>query len=123
MTKIYVAAPFSSPTLAIVEDRVRAVGDACAWLLAEGYLPMSPVAHWHVPARRNDLPTQALAWIEWNRAWLHASDALAVLCINGWQDSQGVGLEMKWAQEAGKPVWAVGVSGEGFFWKGGAEKY
>ena len=120
MIKIYVAAPYSSPTLAILEDRVRAVGDACAWLLAEGYLPMSPVAHWHVPARRNDLPTQALAWIEWNRAWLHAADALAVLRINGWRDSQGVALEMKWAQEACQPIWMVEAVGDGFRWCDGA---
>lgn len=104
MTRVFLSSPYSHPSPAVMEDRVRIAGDACAWLYHEGYLPMSPIVHWHHVAIRNGLPDNALAWTEWNRRWLEASDALAVLQIEGWQDSTGLAMECSWARSAGIPI-------------------
>lgn len=115
---LFLSSPYSHPNDAIREDRVRVAGDACAWLYRQGYLPMSPIVHWHHIALRNDLPTEAMAWTEWNRQWMYASDATVVLELYGWRDSQGIAMEVAWAEQAGKPVWRLVPSGQGGFeWK------
>lgn len=106
--RIFVSSPYSHPSPAVMEDRVRAAEDACAWLLGEGYLPYSPIAHWHRTSFRNGLPTNANAWIELNYFELKLSDAIAFLELDGWRDSHGMAMERQWAGEMGMPFnWIV----------------
>lgn len=117
MTRVFLSSPFSHPNNAIREDRVTAAGNACAWLYRQDYLPMSPIAHWHRIAQRNKLPTEAMAWTEWNRQWVYASDAVVVLELNGWRDSQGIAMEVAWANENETPVWRMRPNFQfGFEW-------
>jgi len=102
MTRVFLSSPFSHPSAAVREDRVRIAGDACAWLHREGYLPLSPIAHWHQTSIRNGLPDNALEWMDWNRRWLEASDAVVFLHIEGWRDSTGMAMELSWAQDKQK---------------------
>lgn len=99
MTTVFLSSPYTHPDPATVAERVRLAGDACAWLYREGYLPMSPIVHWHHATIRNGLPTNALAWRDWNCRWIMASDAVAFLHIPGWQDSQGMAYEREWAAD------------------------
>ena len=80
---VFLSSPYSHPNESISEDRVTAAGNACVWLYRQGYQPMSPIAHWHRIAQRHDLPTEAMAWTDWNRQWVYASDAVVVLELNG----------------------------------------
>jgi len=106
MTLVFLSSPYSHPSAAVMEDRTRIAGDACAWLYREGYLPVSPIVHWHHAAIRNGLPSCANAWIDWNRRWLEAADAVAFLHIDGWENSAGMAMERQWAHEAGiREIW------------------
>ena len=108
MIRVFLSSPYSHPNPAIMEDRARMAEDACAWLTGEGYLPLSPIAMWHRSAARNNMPTNANAWMGWNRAWLGASDAVAHLMLEGWEDSAGMAMERAWADEADMPQARIG---------------
>lgn len=116
MTRVFISSPYSHPDTATREDRVRIAGDACAWLYSEGFLPVSPIVHWHQTVVRNGLPDNALAWTEWNRRWLEASDAVGFLHIDGWQDSTGMAMERAWA--ADKPQATLEQHNGSFRWVG-----
>jgi hypothetical protein len=111
---VFVSSPYTHQSPAVMEDRARAAGDACAWLARQGLLPMSPIAHWHLIAGRHLLPTNAAAWADWNRQWVRAADAVIYLHLHGWEDSQGMAMERTWA--AGKPQAAIEPHMGGFRW-------
>ena len=96
----FVSSPYSNPEPDIEHQRYLAVCDFTAWLWNDrGMIPVSPIAHWHPIGRRNQLPTNAMAWVDWNRCMVERADLLYVLCIDGWRDSIGVGYEIHWAKQ------------------------
>jgi hypothetical protein len=106
----FVSSPYSSPDPAIEHQRYL---DACAfsaWLWQQGRVPFSPIAHWHPIVRRHHLPGNAMAWINYNRAMVERSDALIVLCLDGWRDSLGVAYEVEWAKD--RPVTYATLKGQ-----------
>ena len=115
MNTIFLSSPYSSPDPAIVAERVRLTGDCAAWLHRAGYLPMSPIVHWHDLATRHGLPGNAEAWIDWNRAWVRASDAVACLHLDGWANSVGMAMECRWARDVVKPVKVIEIDADGQF--------
>ena len=120
MTTVFVSSPYKHPNAAIREDRARAAGDACAWLVRQGYLPMSPIVQWHDAAARNGLPDDAESWRKWNQRWLEKADAVAFLRIDGWQDSDGMAMELEWAKD--KPQAVLEPHNGGFRWVGAGEQ-
>lgn len=104
MIRVFVSSPYSHPNPVVMADRARIAGDACAWLWRQGYAAYSPIAHWHEISLRNGLPTNANAWIDLNRRELAASDAVAFLSIEGWQDSAGMAMEREWAADMTQAV-------------------
>jgi len=116
MTCVFLSSPYSDPKRSVMNYRAGSAADACAWLSACGYLPLSPIAMWHVPAARNDLPGNAAHWADWNRDWLRRADVLAVLLLDGWRDSQGVAMERAWATAMELPEWVIVPERDGFAW-------
>ena len=116
MTTVFLSSPYSHPDPAVIEDRVRIAGEACAWLHQEGYLPMSPIVHWHHAGIQNGLPTHALAWTEWNRRWVEAAQAIAFLHLDGWRDSTGMAMERQWSE--GRPQATLEPHNGSFRWVG-----
>lgn len=116
MKTIFLSSPYMHPDPEEMNMRALIAGNACAWLVREGYLPMSPIAHWHGPSYRNNLPRHAAAWRDWNRRWLEAADMVAMLRVPGWRDSLGMAEEMDWAKRAGKPVAVIELADGEFRW-------
>ena len=115
MIPLYVASPFSS--LEPDEEAFRAVEvqNLCAWLRKNTrYAPFSPIAHWDIISFAHDLPTDAESWWEYNKAWLRRSSMLCVLCIDGWDTSIGVRMEIEFAKHIGIPIIYATWNGEGY---------
>ena len=53
------------------------------------------------------LPSDWKFWQRYDRAYLEACSALAVLALDGWQESEGVSNEVKAANELGMPFWSI----------------
>lgn len=120
MTTVFLSSPYTHPDPDVVAERVRRTGEAFAWLFRQGYFPMSPILQCHPVAIREGLPTNANAWCDWNRGWIMASDAVAFLHIDGWQNSQGMGYERQWA--AGMPQATLEPHNGSFRWVGAGEE-
>ena len=99
MQRIYLAAPYSHPDPAVMEARVLAADAAAVRLMQTGLIVYSPLSHWHRAAQAHGLPTNALFWRDANWRELMLSDALHVLKLDGWKDSQGLAWEIAWAEE------------------------
>ena len=103
MKKIYLACPYSHPDSLVREDRVQRVDKKAAELMKEGYRVFSPISHshgisFHCGEDYNDLDfrmNQDL-WI------LDMCDELWIFCIEGWNKSKGVGVEINRAVSSGK---------------------
>ena len=115
MTPLYVASPFSSPDADTEAYRATEVQHFCAWLRKHtDYAPFSPIAHWDMIAIAHDLPTDAESWWEYNQAWLRRASELCVLCIEGWDTSIGVRMEIEFAKHVGIPIIYAEWNGKGY---------
>ena len=75
-------------------------------MLRAGLIVFSPVVHSH-PLTRYGLPGNWGFWKGYDQAYLEACSALAVLTLDGWRKSEGVGSEIRVAEQLGMPCWLV----------------
>ena len=99
---IYLASPYSHPDPLVRHDRFVLACRAAGWLIRHGITVFSPIAHSHPIAMAVEMGGCFDTWQRHNRRWLEACEELAVLTVEGWQQSRGVAGEMAWAAELGK---------------------
>jgi hypothetical protein len=99
----YLASPYSHPDPAVRQHRFHEVCRHAARLMRAGEMVYSPIAHSHCVARFG-LPGDWGFWEGHSRAMLARCDRLAVLDLDGWQESVGVRREIEIAQAMGIPV-------------------
>jgi len=103
---IYLGQPYSHADPAVRQWRFDAACRATAALMRAGLVVFSPVAHSH-PLTRYGLPGDWRFWERSDRAMLEACDTLAILALDGWKESVGVGAEIRIAFELGLPVFLI----------------
>lgn len=100
----YVATPYSKHKLGLY----AAWQDACtvtARLIDAGVAAHSPIAHTHPIATLGGLdPLDHDIWIPVDMPIMHAADGLIVAMLDGWEDSNGVAVEIDTFKTAGKPI-------------------
>ena len=108
---IYLASPYTHPSVTIREERYHAAVDyvSVAVPFFAAFI-FSPIVYWHPVALRHDLPGDAHYWEEINRSTFKSVTALLVLDLDGWQRSVGIGLEIKWARDNGLPIHLTGMA-------------
>lgn len=80
-----------------------------AELLNNGNKAYSPIVHCHEMAKVHGLPHEYTFWQSMDRHMIDLSESVVVLCMRtsqgkGWQDSEGITDEVKYAISKGKPV-------------------
>ena len=103
---IYLSMPYSDPDPAIRQWRFDAACKATAEMLRVGLIVISPVVLSH-PLTNYGLPDDWQFWQSYDRAYLEACSALAVLTLDGWRESEGVSNEIKIANDLGIPFWKI----------------
>lgn len=101
---LYLACPYSDPDPEVRRLRFELANHSAAHLIQRGYHVFSPISHSHPIAIVGDLPLGFDYWEAYDRRMLAACDRLVVLRSFGWEESQGVRLEMAIAEELGKPI-------------------
>ena len=106
---IYLASPYSDSDPEVREQRFEKVCQAAAGLVRAGHIVFSPIAHGHSISKFG-LPTGWKDWEKSDRAFLVRCDEVAVLTLDGWDESEGVREEIRIAKEIEKPVQYVSPS-------------
>jgi ribosomal protein S18 acetylase RimI-like enzyme len=112
---IFIASPLTAPDPGLVQKRVAAAGRFGAWVQSnEGKCAFVAAAHDHAIATHLAKPMP----YDWWRANIHHFMAPAqscyVLCLDGWEQSKGVAVEIEIAEQLGKPIHYYDVVGEGY---------
>jgi hypothetical protein len=99
--RIYVAGPYTAPSLDKIESNVNAAIDAGIEVFRRGHFPYVPHLTHFVDKRANEIgkPLQWEDFIVWDRAWLGKAEAILYL-----GSSPGADLELKLAISQGKKV-------------------
>lgn len=100
---IYLASPYTHPDSIIREQRYRAACMATATMLRAGVPVYAPIVHTH-PLVAHGLPGDWRFWSRYDQTFLEIADAVVVLALDGWQESIGVGEELRLAEQMGIPV-------------------
>ena len=96
---IYLASPYSHQKRLVRFARFMAVCSHAAEMMQEGALVFSPIAHGHPIAEPFDVDLPGDYWPRHNRATIYACEALHVLRLPGWKESEGIKREVEVAQE------------------------
>lgn len=101
---IYVASPYSANRFEKMIERFKSVEELTAKLLQDKVWCYSPIVHCHEIAKVHGLPTDHDYWMEYNYHVIDRADALVVHMQDGWDQSYGVGEEIKYALSKQIPV-------------------
>jgi len=100
--KIYVAGPYTAPTLEKMEENVKRAIDAGIEIWRKGHFPLIPhLLHW-VDLRAEELGVP-MGWNDymlWDAPWLDHCDALLLLA-----ESKGALIELERASEEGMIIY------------------
>lgn len=101
---IYLASPYSHRSRKIREQRFNAVCKEAAGIMRTGLLVFSPIAHGHAIAEVAALPTDWGYWKRFSIEMIRQCSEFWVLELDGWDKSEGVMEELRYAQRIRKEV-------------------
>ena len=112
-SKIYLASPYSSPMDPRWTEKQKEIQmgmrhseavTAAVYLVNKGYIVYSPIVTWHPVAKKHCLPRDHNYWERMDNAFIEWCDILMVLKLKGWEESIGVGKEIRLANTLGRTV-------------------
>lgn len=101
---IYLASPYTHPQPHIMQSRYVQTVHAVANLIAQGIHIYSPIVHFHMVAMMRDLPKDFSFWMDLSYKMIDRADSVAVLKLEGWEQSIGILQETEYAVRKGLPV-------------------
>lgn len=101
---IYLASPYSHPDTVIRHHRFAEARNATAWLLKKKCWVYSPIVHCHELTTIYALPTYFTYWQQYNEDMIKRCDHLYILTLEGWNKSEGVAAEWKYARALNIPT-------------------
>lgn len=101
----YLATPYSHYRRGIDAAFTEACRIAGKFVIA-GIPAFSPIAHSHSVARASDIdPLDHTLWLDADEPMMAAAHGLIVVCMDGWDDSMGIAIEINAFREMEKPIW------------------
>ena len=100
----YVAAPYTHPSDDVRLLRVRQSALACRRMVLEGANPYSPLVHCDSIERLTGTTVPYDTWIRHCLAMLGKAQTFYILCLPGWKESKGLGIEKEFAMHHGIPI-------------------
>ena len=114
---LYLISPLSHDDPKVMRQRFKDVCQTAAYIfkLGQDYV-FSPIAHTYpifeagLEIPLGELPYDFKFWGGFNKEMIRRCDEVRVLTLDGWQESEGVQAEIKYAKSIGKvvkfiPVW------------------
>lgn len=104
---VYVASPYTHYPAGMDQAYVD-VCEACWWLNAAGVDHYSPIIYTHPLAAVWGVDRADTSfWLGFDKGMIDTCDALLVVKMDGWTESDGVAYEIAEFAEAGKPIYLL----------------
>lgn len=104
---IYLASPYTHDDKKVREKRYRQARNTAAKLICRGHTVLSPIAYGHPMAQNYPLMRSLTQWKDFDFDVLIHCDALWLLPLDGWEQSEGINLELSAATDHGIPIWKL----------------
>jgi hypothetical protein len=101
---VYLSSPYNHPDPEVKEKRRKAACSAAGYLIERGIPVHSPIAHNAAILEQTSGKSGWEIWKPQDLALLKASTEMVILCLPGWEASEGIRGEFHAAMEMGKPV-------------------
>lgn len=101
---IYVASPYSSQIRGVQESRYHHVRRFTDKMIQQGFVAFSPIVYCHPIAQRIGHGTDAQTWMRFNMSILRRAEAMYVLQLIGWEQSEGLKIELNVCKMLDIPV-------------------
>ena len=98
---IYLAAPLGHPAPSIRQERFESVNRYCGYLIQQHELVFSPLS---LGASLDEDAISNSSWYALGLQMLSRCDELRILAMDGWKESAGVSLEIRYARQLRIPV-------------------
>lgn len=82
----------------------EAACEIAASLIKRGLVVFCPIAHTHPISQYGFDPLDSDLWLAQDRPVFEGAAGIIVAKLPGWKQSRGIAKEVRWAQEAGKPI-------------------
>lgn len=100
----YLATPYTKYEGGI-EAAFESAAAIAARLVKTGYVVYSPIVHTHPVAVHGGIdPLDHSIWLDFDLRMMRAADCLVVAQMKGWRESFGISQEIKFFENAGKPI-------------------
>ncbi len=103
---IYLACPYTATGIAedsVREFRFKVITRIAADFIKRGNLIYSPITYTH-PIAEVDKHIRHEDYITLDMFFLKRADLLMIACLPGWEDSQGIKMEIQLANDLGKGI-------------------
>lgn len=98
--RIYLAIPYTG----MEESSFLTANKVAGKLMKEGHIVFSPISHCHLIAKEYKFSKGFGFWRDYDTSFIEWCDELHVICIPGWNQSEGVTAEIKIARKLNKFV-------------------
>lgn len=103
----YICSPYSKYPTGL-EDACVAVARFAGKLILAGIPIFSPIAMFHPIALAADIdPLDHKIWLPADKPLFDRAHGVLVAALPGWRESHGIGVELEWAREQGKPRFLI----------------
>jgi len=97
-----------------MEQSFQVANGVSGYFMTKGEIVFSPISHSHpIHFYMGDRGVDHDFWMKYNRAMVEYCNRLYVVCFGDWKKSNGVRIEMKWFQDANKPIFLIALRGGG----------
>lgn len=91
-------------TSGVKEERFKKANEVAAKLFKAGFWVVSPISMSHPIAKEGNIKGTFSEWEQFNYFQISTCHMVFILCIDGWDTSEGVAKEATFAQNNGIPV-------------------
>lgn len=110
---IYLAQPYTHELESVRVERFEAGVHMTALLMARGHTVLAPIVHSHpIFMAHPETGSNYDPWQKLDETLILASEAIYVLCLDGWRESYGISKELVFAEFRGIPVVYIDENGD-----------
>jgi Domain of unknown function (DUF1937) len=103
---LYLATPYSGWPSG-VDHACFVAADLAGRLVKHGLRVYCPIVHSHVIAKTAQIDPRSPVWLEMDKAFVDAAQAMLIGDLDGWRMSKGIKQELDWFVEAEKPCYLL----------------